>query len=142
VHVRQVARVLRRSERHPEAGQESERRSVALSTRILKRRVLERLKLFVRRVSPRDGAAVFRSVGKRWGLAGHEVFLAGDELEQHDVVVGLALVLQASVILRVADVHGGGERHLARVPGTSPSPAEHRGGALQLPRAVRELHQS
>ena len=78
-----------------------------------------------------------------------QVLLSRDELEEHGVVVRVALLLKPFVIRRITHVHRRGERDFLRgnerlsgcriYSWTSP---EHRGRALQLPRAVAELHEA
>ena len=77
-------------------------------------------------------------------LARGEVLLRGDELVQDAVVAGLALVLEALVVRRVAHVHGGGEGHLhrGRAGAIARAAAKHRGRALELPAPVRELDEA
>ena len=78
-----------------------------------------------------------------------QVLLPRDELEEHGVVVRVAFLLKALVIRRIPHVHGRRERNLlrrrdalARGRIEARVPSKHRGGALQLPRAVAELHEA
>ena len=78
-----------------------------------------------------------------------QVLLPRDELEEHGVVVRVAFLLKALVIRRIPHVHGRRERNLLRGRDAlargfieARVPSEHRGGALQLPRAVAELHEA